>query len=94
VALFFWLLPVKKRRQAAGLLLLSGTGRPATGRRRPRVCTDVGRHMRWSRATAPIRGQHVDPAALVGRMALSGEIISEEALTVGKKDKISSSQAA
>ena len=55
--------------------------------------------MRWSRATAPIRGQHVDPAALVGRMVLSGEIISEEAieeeaLTVGKKDEISSSQAA
>jgi len=46
--------------------------------------------MRWSRATAPIRGQHVDPAALVGRMALSGEIISEEAikeeaLTVGRQ---------
>ena len=54
------------------------------------MCADVGWHMRWSRATAPIRGQHVDPAALVGRMALSGEIISEEAikeeaLTVGRQ---------
>jgi hypothetical protein len=46
--------------------------------------------MRWLRATAPIHGQHVDPAALVGRMVLSGEIISEEAideeaLTVGRQ---------
>lgn len=37
-------------------------------------------HTRWSRTTAPICGQHIDPVALVGRMALSGEIISEQAI--------------
>jgi len=41
--------------------------------------------MLWPRATAPIRGQHVDPAALVGRMALIEEKIDKQALTVGRQ---------
>jgi hypothetical protein len=57
-------------------LLISGTGQSATGR--PRVCSDVERHMQWSRGTAPIRRQCVDPAVLVGGMTFSG-VISEEA---------------
>lgn len=65
-------LPTKKKKPHKAFLY--------TERQRPWASADLEQHTRWLRATTPIFGQSIDLAVLVGGLALSGKIISEEAI--------------